>query len=33
VMIYEVDLFDPRLTSGEQSRAKIEEFLTSVVYK
>jgi len=31
VMIYDVDLFDPRLTSAEQSRAIIGEYLESVV--
>ena len=33
VMVYDVDLFDPRLTSAEESRARIEQFLTTVVFK
>ena len=33
VMVYDIDLFDPRLTSAEESRARIEQFLTTVVFK
>jgi len=31
LLLYDVDLVDPRITSAEESRTRIEQFLTTVI--